>query len=243
MNPDALSPPAASPLAPGVLAARREHLLNEIHRHEDAQRPGLRRRRRLSSRRSKVVILVLAAILAAVIALPASGLVSEWFLSGPGNPPQPMGAVVTVTTGTAEGFPWSLKAFANKAYGVCFVIDAQENGAEACGSGVRGEPVTSESKEKNPTGWVGFLAATVPGTSTRLVVGPVAEGVATVTVGLSDGTESTAQLIPAPSDLGLNLGFYVLPLAPAVEPVAITARDSNGAILQRLSIPPAPAHQ
>ena len=221
--------PAAS------VSARPEHERAWSRILEIAGKRKPRRRLSVSSRRAKVVAVAVALVIATAIALPASGLVREWFLGGQGSP-EPIGPVVTVTTGSTGGAAWSLKAYASKTDGVCVVIDSNGNGAEGCGGGVRGEPVTPESKNQHPNAWVGFMQAGLPGTGTSLVVGPVAVGVASVTVSFSDGSEDEATIVPPPSGPGLDVAFYVLPNPSNARTTAVTARDQNGATLQRLPV-------
>jgi len=124
--------------------------------------------------------------------------------------------------------------------GLCLVIDESDGqqGAEGCGGGVRGEPVTSYPKDQAPDRWVGFLSGGLSDTTERLVVGPVAAGVSAVDVRLASGADIAATMVPAPKELGLRLGFYTVTHPATDELTAIVALASDGKVLQELRLPP-----
>jgi hypothetical protein len=162
----------------------------------------LRGARRGSQRRRRLLVLVGALVAAVAVAIPAFAVREGWWFLGPGTP-RPAGDVVVVTSGRWSGIGWKMTAYVSAAKGLCVALTPDvghgDMGGMSCGSGLRGEPFPKA--EPWARHWVGYVYAWpglygVPG----YVFGPVAAGVDSVDVILTDGETLRASVIKARSN-------------------------------------------
>lgn len=191
---------------------------------------------RLAYRRYVKVVAAIA-LLVLTIAIPALAVTRQWIFSDHG--PIRTSRDFTVTSGTTEGFAWNLLAFTSSNDGLCLAIATSSNKSigGGCGAEVSGESVTPESTNQNSSQSVGYVITSLPETTSEIVYGPVAEGVAIVTIRLESGKEVSPRIIAAPAGLDTTISFYAASLQSSEEPVAIVARSADGTSLQEISIP------
>jgi hypothetical protein len=217
---DRLVPP------PVVEPSHWEELLHEA-RLGSPRVTGNRRRRR-------VLALVGAVVAAIVVAIPALAVREGWWFLFPGSP-RPTSDVDVVTSGRWSGIDWKMTAYVSAEKGVCVAVTLDVGkpsmGGMSCGSGLRGEPFPHA--EPWARHWVGYVYSS-PGLygAPDYVYGPVAEGVHSVDVVLSDGETLRASVIEAPEQLRVPLGFYAVPLPGHVPLASVRARDRFGTVLE-----------
>jgi hypothetical protein len=203
----------------------------------------VRNRGRTAGGRPRVLVLVGALALAAVLSLPAVGVVRQiaGLVSGADEKtPVPTAPAIVVASGKA-GIPWKIVAVTSD-HGLCLGVYARDSvegwvGNATCDyldlrgdlpSDMRGNP--SRPCLASPTmvvpcgtlprHWVDFPAGTQNDSGyselDRVVLfGPAAQAVASVDLILTNGEKVRAHLVERPEGLGAPLNFYwvALPLA------------------------------
>jgi hypothetical protein len=216
-----------------------EKVLTESRNSAARQLPGRNRR--------KLVLLVALVLLAVLVPLSALGMANNWwFLSAPGHF-TPMGNVVTVASGRSEGAPWSLVAFMTEKEGLCDSITPYPPGgsqseAWEAGAGCSGIRADEEGTWRPMVSFGTGSVTTSSGKTTMIVGGPTDSSVAEVEVVESNGKKVTTQTIPAPSELGVRVRYFVTALPPSTDLGAsvkeVIARDASGKVLKRIPVAP-----
>jgi hypothetical protein len=189
---------------------------------------------------SRVLVLVGALVVAVVVAIPALAVREGWWFLGPGAP-SPTSDVVVVTSGRWAGIDWKMTAYVSADKGVCVALTPElgpggVGGGMSCGSELRGEPFAPGRPRARH--WVGYVYSSPELGFPAHVFGPIAEGVDSVDVVLSDGETLRTPALEAPERLGVPLGFYALPLPAGVLLRSVVARDQAGTVLeQRTCLP------
>jgi hypothetical protein len=247
MRDDLLTLPPRRDLPPGEALRRQRHLVSEARATLGSERSPGRASHRRGHRRAAQIALAAGLVLGLVLSGVALGgirQVASW-LSGlhahdPGAP-VPIAPDVLVASGAA-GARWEIIATPTD-QGLCLflMLPDEKSGHGGCGpSDVRGDPWARRPGRH----WIGaFGAGGGDGSLHRtFAFGPVAQGVASVDLVLTDGETVRAHLVQQPKGLDAPLGFYwaewpcgssrcVAADGPTVK-MAI-ARDSTGRIIER----------
>ena len=133
-------------------------------------------------------------------------------------PGRPLAEEQVVARGEFDGQPWTLRAQPFENGVLCLELTG---GGGGCG----GVP-TAES----PLGPVYQLADNIEGS--RFVLGAVVPTAAEVTVELANGEELSVD----PSQPTFGLRFYVIPVPPGPDAVAVTALADEGRELERIAL-------
>jgi hypothetical protein len=137
----------------------------------------------------------------------------------PGAARRPLAEERTIARGEVDGELWRLAAqpFENG------IICVELNGGGGCGS---------MPTDAAPLGGVFQVSDNIEGP--RFVFGAVVREAPEVTVELANGEELSVDA----SQPAFGLRFYVIPIPAGPDAVAVTARDADGAELERLEIAP-----
>jgi hypothetical protein len=205
------------------------------------------RRGRAGRRRVRLIALAAAFALAVVLSTAAFGVVRgvASFFAGWHDPEAPMPTAPDVVIASGEaGAQWRIVATTSDR-GLCLalVIPREDSGAGDCGpTDVRGDPWAGDSAHH----WIGAFG--VGGGNAVLnrtfALGPLAEGVASVELVLTDGETVRAHVVKRPEGLDAPLNFYwtTWPCgstnrrcgdAAGPEVRMAVARDEAGRVLER----------
>jgi len=222
------------------------------------RRTGLREQWRLKlSRRSTVIVFAAILVVMTASALALSAGNDWWFLSD--GWPTPSSDVVVVTRGTWGGSDWSLAAFHTNAIHrnreeLCFALTPGElpnpRGSRFLGASETCGPIPgSSSTRPDRISFGGFSGpewiTNADGTSfPRHVFGSVVGEATRVRIELVGGETIETKTIPAPTQLGLSIRFFVTALpgnsdiaAPGSEDLTrIVALDDRGNIVGKSTV-------
>jgi hypothetical protein len=166
--------------------------------------------------------------------------------------------VVVVQSGSWNGIPWALTAYRPQAQGICVGLTPNPpSGRPAAGpSGIGGSSVSTaglvcsaglHGMGAPPTGapshWLSFIGSDGAGEPVSgfpgFAAGAAAEGVATVEVILASGSSLLAETVPAPTELGQSVRFYVIRVPDGDSVTSLVAQDAQGETVEELTVPQA----
>jgi hypothetical protein len=199
-----------------------------------AARSSNARRRWWHGRPSRRVSLAFAALVTSLlIAVPAMGVVNDWWFLG--DPTiTPAGDVAVLSEGQAAGERWYLTGFISKEQGLCLGINTEperRQGAMACGFPVAGALSGSSADA------IGYSSAHFPNEwgGATLVYGPTTSEVEHVNVELKSGGVMSVETRGSRT-LDLPLRYFVAEVPAGERTVGLVARDSSNAVRDRLRI-------
>jgi hypothetical protein len=183
---------------------------------------SIRRRRRARWLAGVTAVAAAALVLAAVWARD-DGRVETSPSSEPApDRARPLATEQVVAHGEADGRLWSLKAQPFENGRICMELTG-------AGGGCGGIPT-----DEAPLGGVFQAYDSIEGS--RFVLGAVIREAAEVTVELANGEVLSVD----PSQPTFGFRFYVIPIPPSPDAVAVTARDADGVELEWVQLAPPP---
>jgi len=174
-----------------------------------------------------------------------------WFLGGSSSAPAPLGKIVVVRKGTANGVPWALTAYRSATQGLCVGFTPNPPDAQAlsqsghlavmsCGARVRGVTGVDQTTGK-AFSVLGSFANTPNRGTVDFIAGPAAADVAEVRIVTVGGASTTVDTFRAPNELGMPIRFFVALLQPKDFSIhEVIALDSSGSVVERSVVPALP---
>jgi hypothetical protein len=198
--------------------------------------------RRFLARR-RAMAFALAAIVVVGIPLAAVAASSDWWFLSDASAPKPTSDVVVVREGQWAGIPWSLTAYRSAGDKLCVALTP--NGPDArpttAGAGrTAAMACNTRPGQPNDERVIHFVASNDAAASDAFpdfIAGVTTSAVVSVTVTGSDGHTLSTDTFSGPDGLGNDVRFFVAPLPAGDLLVAVSALDSSGQQIARISVP------